>query len=171
MQRRLSLAIALVSDPKIILLDEPTAGLDLENKRQIWDILKRIKAKRSILITTHIIEEANFLCDRVAIINKGVLRCIGSKSRLRHRYGSGFQLEIQTLNPYIISMRRRIAKRAARKLREQEETKEETKEQDGQLQVKPGPKKPPRKKKCQTPPFLSTSEERGGQEYIDPLLQ
>ena len=77
MKRRLSIAIALVSEPKIIYLDEPSTGLDPENRRQLWDILAAIKGKRAIVLTTHSMEEADVLCNRIAIVNDGILRCIG----------------------------------------------------------------------------------------------
>mmetsp|Transcript_32637 Transcript_32637/g.5920 ORF Transcript_32637/g.5920 Transcript_32637/m.5920 type:complete len:99 (+) Transcript_32637:516-812(+) len=77
MRRRLSVSISLVGNPRIVFLDEPTTGLDPENRRQLWDILSNCKAGRAIVLTTHSMEEADVLCSRVAIINHGVLRCIG----------------------------------------------------------------------------------------------
>lgn len=65
MRRRLSVAIALVGEPKIIFLDEPTTGLDPENKRQLWDILSQNKGKRAMVLTTHSMEEADVLCSRI----------------------------------------------------------------------------------------------------------
>ena len=62
MRRRLSVAISLVGDPKIIFLDEPSTGLDPENRRQLWDILAEVRGKRAIIITTHSMEEADVLC-------------------------------------------------------------------------------------------------------------
>lgn len=69
MKRRLSVAISIVSDPKIIYLDEPTTGLDPESRRQLWDILARLKGKRAVVLTTHSMEEADVLCNRISIIN------------------------------------------------------------------------------------------------------
>lgn len=69
MKRRLSVAISIVSDPKIIYLDEPTTGLDPESRRQLWDILAKLKGKRAVILTTHSMEEADVLCNRIAIIN------------------------------------------------------------------------------------------------------
>jgi len=74
MKRRLSVAISLVGDPKIVYLDEPSTGLDPENRRQLWDILSGIKGKRSLVITTHSMEEADVLCQRIGIVSDGVLR-------------------------------------------------------------------------------------------------
>jgi len=69
MKRRLSVAIALVSDPKIVYLDEPTTGLDPDNRRKIWEILKNCKGNRAIIITTHAMEEAEELCSSIGIVN------------------------------------------------------------------------------------------------------
>jgi ABC-type multidrug transport system ATPase subunit len=76
MKRRLSIAISLVSEPKIIYLDEPSTGLDSENRRQLWDILAKLKGKRAMILTTHSMEEADVLCDRIAIMTNGILRCV-----------------------------------------------------------------------------------------------
>lgn len=67
MKRRLSIAIALVGDPKVVFLDEPTTGLDPENRRHLWDILVQSKGKRAVILTTHSMEEADVLCSRIGI--------------------------------------------------------------------------------------------------------
>jgi len=77
MRRRLSVAISLVGEPKIIFLDEPSTGLDPENRWQLWEILAEVWGKRAIIITTHSMEEADVLCQRIGIVNEGVLRCVG----------------------------------------------------------------------------------------------
>jgi ABC-2 type transport system ATP-binding protein len=72
MQRRLMIAKALINDPDIIFLDEPTVGIDLNGRRKIWDILKGMKAiGKTVLLTTHYIEEADYLCNQVCLINNG----------------------------------------------------------------------------------------------------
>jgi ABC-type multidrug transport system ATPase subunit len=76
MKRRLSVAIAIVSEPTLIFLDEPSTGLDPENRRQLWDIIDSLKGKTSVVLTTHSMEEADVLCQRIAIVNNGILRCI-----------------------------------------------------------------------------------------------
>lgn len=68
MKRRLSIAIALVGDPKIIFLDEPSTGLDPENRRQLWNILVESRGKRAMVLTTHSMEEADVLCNRIGSI-------------------------------------------------------------------------------------------------------
>lgn len=77
MRRRLSIAIALVADPKIVFLDEPSTGLDPENRRNLWEILTECKNKRAMVLTTHSMEEADVLCNRIGIVNNGSLRCLG----------------------------------------------------------------------------------------------
>lgn len=77
MKRRLSIAISLVAEPKIVFLDEPTTGLDPETRREVWNILTECKKRHSIVLTTHSMEEADVLCERIAIINLGIMRCIG----------------------------------------------------------------------------------------------
>lgn len=80
MKRRLSIAISLVSDPKIIFLDEPTTGLDPDTRRQLWNILQDFKAtkNKALVLTTHSMEEADVLCNRIGIINNGALVCLGT---------------------------------------------------------------------------------------------
>mgnify|MGYP002622550182 CR=1 FL=1 len=94
MKRRLSVAISLVGDPKIVFLDEPTTGLDPENRRQLWDILVEARGNRAMVLTTHSMEEADVLCTRIGIITDGVLRCIGPQTRLKTLYGGGYHLSI-----------------------------------------------------------------------------
>jgi len=75
-QRRLSIAMALVSEPKILFLDEPTLGLDVLARSDLWEIIRDLKGKVTIILTTHYMEEAEALSDRVAIMAKGkLLRC------------------------------------------------------------------------------------------------
>jgi len=94
MRKRLSIAISLVSDPSIILLDEPTTGLDPTSKRQIWDILSKAKEKHSLILTTHSLEEADVLSDKIGIMSQGKLKCIGTSMHLKNKFGSGYRLSI-----------------------------------------------------------------------------
>jgi len=94
MKRRLSVAISLVGNPSVIFLDEPTTGLDPENRRQLWDILVESRGKRAIVLTTHSMEEADVLCSRIGIITNGALRCIGNQTKLKGKYGGGYHLYI-----------------------------------------------------------------------------
>lgn len=98
-KRRLSIAISLMGDPGVVFLDEPTTGLDPEVKRIIWDIVNDARQGRTIILTTHSMEEAEVLCQRIAIMAKGTLRCIGSQLRLKQVYGSGFRLTLSATKP------------------------------------------------------------------------
>lgn len=76
-KRRLSIAIALISQPKILFLDEPTLGLDVFARRELWNIIKKLKNEVTIILTSHYLEEIEQLCDRVAILSKGKLLITG----------------------------------------------------------------------------------------------
>ncbi|KAL9375204.1 hypothetical protein Peur_032083 [Populus x canadensis] len=90
MRRRLSVAISLLGDPKLIILDEPTTGMDPISRRHVWDIIQNTKKGRAIVLTTHSMEEADILSDRIGIMAKGRLRCIGNSIRLKSKFGTGF---------------------------------------------------------------------------------
>ncbi|KAM7479997.1 hypothetical protein LguiA_028210 [Lonicera macranthoides] len=90
MKRRLSVAIALIGEPKLVILDEPTTGMDPITRRHVWDIIEDAKKGRAIVLTTHSMEEADILSDRIGIMAKGRLRCIGTSIRLKSRFGTGF---------------------------------------------------------------------------------
>ena len=94
MRRRLSVAMALAGNPKIVFLDEPTSGLDPISKRQLWDIVSASKENRSIILTTHSMEEADVLCDKISILASGRLRCIGTPLHLKNKYGFGYRLYV-----------------------------------------------------------------------------
>lgn len=92
MKRRLSIAIALLSNPKILFLDEPTTGLDPAMKQSIWEIIEQMQENRCIVLTTHAMDEAEALCTRVGIMAEGRLKCIGTLLQLQKRYGGTFEL-------------------------------------------------------------------------------
>ncbi len=77
MKRRLSVAISLIGDPKVVFLDEPTTGLDPSSRRLLWQVLLKAKTDRALVLTTHSMEEAEALCDRIGFLNHGRLSCIG----------------------------------------------------------------------------------------------
>lgn len=83
-KRRLSIAIALISEPKILFLDEPTLGLDVFARRELWSIIRRLKEKVTIVLTSHYLEEMESLCDRVAILSKGKMLRVGTVEELKH---------------------------------------------------------------------------------------
>ena len=82
-QRRLSIAMALITDPKIIFLDEPTLGLDVLSRRELWKIISALKGKVTIILTTHYLDEVEALCDRIAIMAKGKLMALGTAAELK----------------------------------------------------------------------------------------
>ena len=86
-QRRLSIAMALITDPKIIFLDEPTLGLDVLSRRELWKIISALKGKVTIILTTHYLDEAEALCDRIAIMAKGKLMALGTAAELKQKTG------------------------------------------------------------------------------------
>jgi ABC-2 type transport system ATP-binding protein len=99
-KQRLALAMALVNDPKVLFFDEPTAGLDPQVRREIYDIIEELKReKKTILMTTHYIEEAERLCDRVAIVDHGKVIALGSPRELKAHSGGATRIEVRLSKP------------------------------------------------------------------------
>eukprot|EP00871_Galdieria_phlegrea_P003781 jgi/Galph1/4403/GphlegSOOS_G3101.1 len=94
MQRRLSVAIALTGEPKIVFLDEPTTGMDPVSRRHAWEMIEAAKKGRVIVLTTHSMEEADVLGDRIGIMSKGRLRCLGTPLHLKNKFGTGYRLVV-----------------------------------------------------------------------------
>lgn len=93
-QQRLAVAIALVGDPELLFLDEPTSGLDPQSRRQLWDVIRNLHDRgRTTVLTTHYMDEAERLCDRVAIIDQGKIIALGSPSQLIARLGGEHVVE------------------------------------------------------------------------------
>src|SRR5262249_5983918 len=96
MKRRLTIARALVNDPRILLLDEPTTGLDPQARHILWDRLFRLKEQGTTLVlTTHYMDEAEQLCDRLIVVDKGVIMAEGSPAELIRQYSSREVLEVR----------------------------------------------------------------------------
>lgn len=93
-QRKLSLAIALLGSPSLLLLDEPSCGLDPASRRQMWDVILEARPLRSIVLTSHSMEECEALCTRVGCMVRGRLRCLGGLQHLKSKFGSGYVLEL-----------------------------------------------------------------------------
>lgn len=87
-QRRLSIAMALISQPKILFLDEPTLGLDVLARRELWNVISSLKGKVTIILTTHYLEEAENLSDRIAIMSRGKLKALGTANELVEKTNS-----------------------------------------------------------------------------------
>lgn len=93
-KRKLSVAIAILGDPKILLLDEPTAGMDPVSRHQVWSLLKSRRAGRVTVLSTHYMDEADILADRKAVISQGQLKCVGSSLYLKTKCGVGYHLRM-----------------------------------------------------------------------------
>ncbi|KFM60328.1 ATP-binding cassette sub-family A member 2, partial [Stegodyphus mimosarum] len=93
-RRRLCVGIAFIGGSKVIILDEPTSSVDPVARRSIWDLILKYKKGRTIMLTTHHLDEADILSDRVAILHKGRMLCYGSPLQLKSRFGSGYRLSL-----------------------------------------------------------------------------
>lgn len=86
-QRKVSIAMALITSPQVLFLDEPTLGLDVLARRELWRVIEQLKSKMTIILTTHYLEEAEALCDRIAIMTNGKLRAVGTAEELKQLAG------------------------------------------------------------------------------------
>jgi ABC-2 type transport system ATP-binding protein len=86
MQRRLSIAMALVSDPQILFLDEPSLGLDPQARRKLWQQIEKLKGLKTIILTTHYMEEADALSDRIALMKSGIIDSIGTPEEIKNQF-------------------------------------------------------------------------------------
>uniref|UniRef100_A0A670I6R1 Cholesterol transporter ABCA5 n=1 Tax=Podarcis muralis TaxID=64176 RepID=A0A670I6R1_PODMU len=93
-KRKLSIGIAILGDPKVLLLDEPTAGMDPCSRHTVWNLLKNGKANRVTVFSTHFMDEADILADRKAVISQGMLKCLGSSLFLKTKWGIGYRLSM-----------------------------------------------------------------------------
>jgi ABC-2 type transport system ATP-binding protein len=97
MQRRLSLAIALVHQPKLVILDEPTTGLDIEARYEIWDLIRQLQRDGiTVLLTTHLLDEAERLCQRIGILKQGQILAEGTLAELRQLISAQEIILVQT---------------------------------------------------------------------------
>ena len=93
-KRKLSVCVALCANSRLVLFDEPTAGMDLSARRDVWQMLKKYKENRIILLSTHYMDEADILGDSIEIMDKGKLVCLGSSLFLKNRFGAGYKLNL-----------------------------------------------------------------------------
>ena len=93
------MAIALCGGSKFVLLDEPTSGLDISARRQLWNMLKEHKKDRVILLTTHYMDEADILGDRIGVMHNGKMTCLGTSMFLKNRFGVGYVMTIEKSTP------------------------------------------------------------------------
>ncbi|KAH9249876.1 hypothetical protein BASA81_012367 [Batrachochytrium salamandrivorans] len=96
MRRRLSTAMSLIGAPRVVYLDEPSTGLDPASKRALWKVIAKAKGNKSLVLTTHSLEEAEALCDRIGIMALGEMQCLGTAPQLKQRYGAGYTFFIAT---------------------------------------------------------------------------
>jgi ATP-binding cassette, subfamily A (ABC1), member 3 len=95
-RRKLSVAIAVCGGSKFVVLDEPTAGMDPLARRELWDLLSSLRRGRTILLTTHYMDEADVLGDRIGIMSLGQMQCMGSTHFLKTTYGAGYKFIVDT---------------------------------------------------------------------------
>ncbi|XP_001662815.2 ATP-binding cassette sub-family A member 1 [Aedes aegypti] len=110
-KRKLSTALALIGNPSVIFLDEPTSGMDPGAKRQLWNVINRLRdAGRTIILTTHSMDECEALCTRLAIMVNGEFKCLGSTQHLKNKFSGGFLLHIKMLQaPSQVELQIRMA--------------------------------------------------------------
>lgn len=98
-KRKLSVAIAILGNPPIILLDEPSAGMDPEARRFMWSVVEKISQrdkKSAVILTTHSMEEAEALSTKMGImVRGGIFRCFGSSQHIKNKYGTGFEIQLK----------------------------------------------------------------------------
>ncbi len=95
-KQRLAVATAIVGEPEILFLDEPTTGLDPQSRRQLWDVIRQYQSSgRTVLITTHYMDEAERLCDRVAVVDQGKIIALGTPADLIRQYGGEHVIEFK----------------------------------------------------------------------------
>ncbi|KAH9623722.1 hypothetical protein KSS87_006304 [Heliosperma pusillum] len=108
MKRRLSVAISLIGDPKVVYMDEPSTGLDPASRNNLWNVVKQAKQDRAIILTTHSMEEAEVLCDRIGIFVDGGLQCIGNPNELKGRYGGSYVFTMTTSSEHDTEVERMV---------------------------------------------------------------
>lgn len=94
MKRRLTVAMSVIGDPKILFMDEPTTGMDPVSRRDVWNLIQKLKKNKVIILTTHAMEEADVLADRIGIISDGKLKCVGTPLFLKNNFGDGYRVNI-----------------------------------------------------------------------------
>jgi ABC-type multidrug transport system ATPase subunit len=102
-KRKLSVAISMIGNPPVVLLDEPSCGMDPVSRRHMWKFISKTMSGRSVILTTHSMEECEALCHRLGIMVDGQLKCLGTPQHLKTRFGHGYQLDVtlerKTENP------------------------------------------------------------------------
>lgn len=92
MKRRLSVAISAIGNPNVIFFDEPTTGMDPVSRRAVWHLMQDLKKDKTIILTTHAMEEADALADRIAIVVEGRIKCVGTPLNMKNTFGDGYRV-------------------------------------------------------------------------------
>ena len=107
-KRKLQVSIALLGNPPIVLLDEPSAGMDPEARRFMWSVVEKIsqrEKKSAVILTTHSMEEAEALSTKMGImVRGGIFRCYGSSQHVKNKYGIGYEIEVKIAKPVLIDL-------------------------------------------------------------------
>ena len=93
-KRKLCVGVALIGEPQIVFLDEPSTGVDPFSRRLMWTLIASTMKGRSVILTSHMMEEVQALCQRICILSKGRMQCLGSAQQLIERYGDGYEVHI-----------------------------------------------------------------------------
>ena len=106
-KRKLCLGVAVIGNPKVVFIDEASSGMDPVARHKLWDLISAVSDTRSVVLTTHSMEEAEALCSRLAIMADGQMRCIGSVQHLKDTFLSAYTLDLQfksMASPYVIDL-------------------------------------------------------------------
>ena len=106
MRRRISVALSTMGNPNVILMDEPTTGMDPVSRRHVWALIQKLKTEKVILMSTHAMEEAELLSDKIIILNYGEVKCVGTPLQLKNMLGNGYRISMicdkQNVSPLFI---------------------------------------------------------------------
>ena len=94
MRRRISVALSTMGNPNVILMDEPTTGMDPVSRRHVWTLIQRLKLNKCILMSTHAMDEAELLSDKIIVLNHGRIQCVGSPLQLKNIFGNGYRISM-----------------------------------------------------------------------------
>lgn len=94
MRRRISVALATMGNPSVILMDEPTTGMDPVSRRHVWTLIQRLKLEKSIIMSTHAMEEAELLSDKIIVLDHGEVQCVGTPQQLKNMHGKGYRVSM-----------------------------------------------------------------------------
>lgn len=101
MRRRISVALSTMGNPNVILLDEPTTGMDPVSRRHVWTLIQRMKQEKCIIMTTHAMEEAELLSDKLMVLNHGQVKCFGTPLQLKNMLGKGYRVSMVTEKQHV----------------------------------------------------------------------